>query len=63
MGSVPAPELKDLEVDEVQHKAEGAYLSSLLCFQNLCIQGVYSYFRPEALYFFFLWNAVVDGYV
>lgn len=63
VGSVPAPPMEDLDMDKIQCKAEGAYLSSVLYFQNLCIRGVDSYFRPEALgFFFFFWNAVVDGY-
>lgn len=52
VGSVPAPQMEDLEVDKVQCKAEGAYLSLVLCFQNLCIQAVDSYFRSEVLFGF-----------
>lgn len=56
VGSVPALQMEDLEVDKVQCKAEGAYLSLFLYFQNLCIQVGNSYFR------FFFWSAVVDAY-
>lgn len=61
VGSVPALQMEDLEVDKVRCKAEGAYLSLFLCFQNVCVQAVDSYFLDLKYWTFSFWNAVVDA--
>lgn len=61
VGSIPALQMEDLEVDKVQCRAEDAYLSLFLGFQKLCIQAVDNLDLKHWIIFFF-WNAVVDAY-